>query len=323
MRKLIFVTLIFGVTIGLFIREWLGEEDAAAKVVTIKSRNLEFQVATRAETVEEVLAEQSEGPSTSSGNHDSTRLTTGYSLSEPEASRRVIHGTIINVIKPITIILTDAGNPREIQTTAETVWDLLNLEKIGLALTDQVRPPLENYLADGMQIIIDRIVDLEVTEVNDIAYEIEIVHDPTMHYGRGEVVRAGNSGKKEQKFLITYKNGVETKRKLLLEKILQNPQREVRRFGTKIEVENIEEGRASWYVYKKCLCAAHPSYAFGRYVRVTSLDTGKSIIVRINDRGPAQAIYPDRVIDLDAAAFRELAPLSSGTIGVRAELLKN
>ena len=120
--------------------------------------------------------------------------------------------------------------------------------------------------------------------------------------------------------MITYKNGVEIKRHLLSETVVRIPQTEQRRLGTRIEVEQTEQGRASWYAYKGCLCAAHPSYMKGRYVRVTA--GGKSVIVRINDRGPDQSIYPDRVIDLDSVAFKQLAPLGAGTIGVRAELLK-
>lgn len=55
--------------------------------------------------------------------------------------------------------------------------------------------------------------------------------------------------------------------------------------------------------------AAHRTFPFGTRVRVTQKESLKSVVVRINDRGP----YADgRVIDLSSAAFSVLAPLSNG-----------
>lgn len=53
----------------------------------------------------------------------------------------------------------------------------------------------------------------------------------------------------------------------------------------------------------KNLTAAHRSLPFGTLVRVTDIRTGRSVIVRINDRGP---FTPERVIDLTSAAARAL-----------------
>jgi rare lipoprotein A len=51
------------------------------------------------------------------------------------------------------------------------------------------------------------------------------------------------------------------------------------------------------------LTAAHPSLPFGSMVRVTSLTNGKTVVVRINDRGP---FVEGRVIDLSLAAAQAL-----------------
>jgi rare lipoprotein A len=64
--------------------------------------------------------------------------------------------------------------------------------------------------------------------------------------------------------------------------------------------------------------AAHPTLAFDTRVRVTNPATGWSIVVRINDRGPAA---PGRCLDLTPAAFSEIAPLSAGVIQARYEVL--
>ncbi|GAA5233913.1 septal ring lytic transglycosylase RlpA family protein [Verticiella sediminum] len=58
------------------------------------------------------------------------------------------------------------------------------------------------------------------------------------------------------------------------------------------------------------MTAAHPTLPIPSYARVTRADTGKSVIVRINDRGP---FHSDRVIDLSYVAAHRLGTLAAGT----------
>jgi rare lipoprotein A len=51
-------------------------------------------------------------------------------------------------------------------------------------------------------------------------------------------------------------------------------------------------------------------------VRVTNQGTGRSIVVRITDRGPARRLRRERVIDLTRRAFAQLAPLRQGLVPV-------
>ena len=67
------------------------------------------------------------------------------------------------------------------------------------------------------------------------------------------------------------------------------------------------------------LTAASKTLAFDTRVRVTSVDTGKSVIVRINDRGPYIA---GRCLDLSRAAFDAIDNLDKGAVTVRYEILK-
>lgn len=62
------------------------------------------------------------------------------------------------------------------------------------------------------------------------------------------------------------------------------------------------------------LTAAHPNLPFGTQVKVTNLGNGKSVIVRINDRGP---YHGARIIDLSLGAFRRIAQPGKGTIQVK------
>jgi len=66
------------------------------------------------------------------------------------------------------------------------------------------------------------------------------------------------------------------------------------------------------------LTAAHRTLPLNSKVRVTNLENGRSVIVRINDRGPFDK---HRIIDLSAKAARELGMTHDGTARVKLELV--
>ena len=76
-----------------------------------------------------------------------------------------------------------------------------------------------------------------------------------------------------------------------------------------------QTGLASWYDPPwSGLTAAHPSLPFGTMVTVTDVETGRSVTVVIDDRGP---FAPGKIIDLSPEAFAVLRPLGTGVIDVR------
>ena len=91
-----------------------------------------------------------------------------------------------------------------------------------------------------------------------------------------------------------------------------------------------KEGLASWYGRRfngkktasgepydmYAMTAAHPTLPIPSYARVTALDTGKSVVVRINDRGP---FHSKRIIDLSYTAAYKLGYLKRGSTRVRVE----
>jgi rare lipoprotein A len=71
------------------------------------------------------------------------------------------------------------------------------------------------------------------------------------------------------------------------------------------------------------MVAAHPAYPFGTVVRVTNLANGRSVQVRIVDRGPASGPRKDGVIiDLSQAAAAALGFVQDGRTRVRVEVLR-
>ena len=94
----------------------------------------------------------------------------------------------------------------------------------------------------------------------------------------------------------------------------------------------VVQGAASWYgpgfygrttangerFRKGTLTAAHRTLPFGTKVRVTNLSNGRSVVVRINDRGPFKY---HRVIDLAHGAASQLRMMQAGEVPVKLEIL--
>jgi rare lipoprotein A len=94
-----------------------------------------------------------------------------------------------------------------------------------------------------------------------------------------------------------------------------------------------ESGKASYYATKfqsrktasgelydsTKKTAAHKKLPFGSKVRVTNTKNSKSVIVKINDRGP---FVKSRIVDLSSSAFSRIANLDTGVIEVKIEVIR-
>ncbi len=94
-----------------------------------------------------------------------------------------------------------------------------------------------------------------------------------------------------------------------------------------------ESGKASYYATKfqskktasgelydrAKKTAAHKKLPFGTKIKVTNTKNRKSVIVRINDRGP---FIKGRIVDLSGSAFSSIANLEDGVIDVKIEVIK-
>jgi rare lipoprotein A len=97
-------------------------------------------------------------------------------------------------------------------------------------------------------------------------------------------------------------------------------------------VERSQVGLASWYGERhqgrltasgvpfdmRGLTAAHRTLPLGTRLRVTSLVNGRSVVVRLTDRGPYR---PGRLIDLSQAAARAIGAVDRGVVRVRVDAL--
>jgi rare lipoprotein A len=95
----------------------------------------------------------------------------------------------------------------------------------------------------------------------------------------------------------------------------------------------VQEGKASWYGREQhgkltangerfnmhALTAAHRTLRMNTQVRVTNLRNGRSVVVRINDRGPYGR---GRIIDVSQAAALQLDMIGSGVVPARVEVMQ-
>ena len=103
-------------------------------------------------------------------------------------------------------------------------------------------------------------------------------------------------------------------------------------FAIPSKLIEVVQGAASWYgpgfygrttangerFRKGTLTAAHRTLPFGSRVRVTNLSNGRSVVVRINDRGPFRY---HRVIDLAHGAASQVQMMQEGEVPVKLEIL--
>lgn len=102
-----------------------------------------------------------------------------------------------------------------------------------------------------------------------------------------------------------------------------------------IGIASAEEGIASWYSVESSgkitangeryneslLTCASMSHKFNTLLRVTNIENGKSVIVRVNDRGNFKKKY-GRIIDLTPRAFSAIGNLKQGILKVKVEVVK-
>ena len=93
------------------------------------------------------------------------------------------------------------------------------------------------------------------------------------------------------------------------------------------------EGVASYYAHEfdgrttangevydmNALTAAHRSFPFGTLLRITNVENGKSVVVRVNDRGP---FVEGRIIDLSLGAAKAVGMIQHGTTMVKIDILQ-
>ena len=235
----------------------------------------------------------------------------------PERGAKLLPGSTIQISRALPVKILVDGKEVEQHTFCKDVKSVLREAGVALSHLDKVGPGIERGLERGMEIVVTRINVEQVTQTEPIEFETVEKQDKKLKWRKKKVEQKGAFGEKEVKYEITYKNGRQVSKEKLSTKIVKKPTDEIVKIGTKVEVGKTQKGRASWYAYTGTMACASVKFPKGTWLRVTSRASGKRIFVQVNDYGPDPGT--GKVIDLDAVAFKQLAPLGAGVIEVKVE----
>jgi hypothetical protein len=287
------------------------------KMVTLSDNGLIFQTKSNAKNIEEFLQEKKINFSQKD-------------LLFPDKKEKIFSGTIITIQRAQKIEILVDGEKIEAYSIGKNVGEALAENKIVLNRLDKTEPKLNFPVQNDLSITITRINIEEKKETEEIDFKTIVKKDKDLGWREKKISQKGEKGLKEIKYEITYKNGKEISRKKLSEEITKEPVEQIETQGTYVKIGKTHTGLGTWYKQPshlfigsesgEGLYAANPWLPKGSYVKVTNKANGKSVIVRINDRGP---FGPNRIIDLHTTAFQKIASLGAGVIGVKMEEITN
>lgn len=309
-----------------------------ARPLTLTLDGEERVIWTTGKTVEEALA----------------ALKLGDADSKVSASRSAAigrEGMTLEVVTAKDVSLVVAGENKSVRI-AGTVGDALAAAGVTLDDDDVVTPAASELLAPGMEIKVVSVETKESAKEVEIPFEKKSVESEDLDKGKKKVTTKGVVGLKKETYSEIFHDGQLVETKLLNSQVVKEPVDEVTTVGTREKKkpapapaapteaddsagnENLTPAtgnscKASYYwdpqptangerFNPNALTAAHKSLPFNSRVKVTNPSNGKSVVVRINDRGPYVA---GRCLDLSRAAMAAIGGTSAGVITVNWEVI--
>ncbi len=238
----------------------------------------------------------------------------------PGIETPLLFGTkiLIQRAQPFTVQVDKTE--RIIRTQMSTVGQALLEGGIILDEDDIVKPSRDASVIPEMNVSIVRVDISEETVDRSVAFEKKTNEDDKLSWRKTIVTQKGEKGIDRLTYRVSKHDSKEVNRKLIKTERVKEPVTEITTQGTYVKIGKSHTGAASWYAWTGTMAAANPWLPMGSYVRVTNVDNGKSVIVKINDRGP---FVPGRIIDLDKVAFAKIASVGQGVINVKMEEITN
>lgn len=223
-------------------------------------------------------------------------------------------------IKRAPILYIDDGGTKWIgRTWKETIVEYFKEKGIDLGPNDKVSPDPQTMIKSGIKVNVTRVAKTTEKVEETIYYKTSYINDNDLEKGKSRLVRAGENGLRETIYEYTTENGVKVDKRILEEHTVKSPVDRIVARGTRVVLEYLGTGYATWYSQISGNTCAFRGY-YGKYLRVTRISTGKSIIVKVVDWGPHPS--SGNYIDLSADAFKQLAPLGTGKFSAKVELVK-
>lgn len=239
----------------------------------------------------------------------------------PDLESNVSAGSNIVIDRATPVQIAFGHETYLLETQADNVADVMNEAKQELGLPDDLtNHNLDHQIYNGQKINLVKINEQEIVEYEIIKSVNQYQDDWEMMVGEEKILEYGENGEKSKKYRLTLENGIEIKRELISEEITKESRPTKIATGKKqpeytppaynAPAAGGQTGTASWYYYGGTPTAAHRDYPKGTNLLVTNNSTGASIVVVVNDYGPA--LWTGRIIDLNSVAFSAIAPLGQG-----------
>lgn len=250
------------------------------------------------------------------------------------------------------VTVTIGGKTQKI-TAVGTVTDALKAAKVEVDSSDAVNPGLGTPLSDGMKITLTMVDQKSQKRRVAVPFSTKKVEDSSLPKGEIKVITKGVNGINEETWTVVFKDGKKVSEKKVSSKVVNAPVTQVVKVGTKTASSSSPSTRSSSASHRStasqssdpvtsgttCLAstygegdgtaggptasgetfdpsaftAASKTLPLGSTIRVTNVSNGRTVTVRINDRGP---YVGGRCLDLSTAAMNAIAP-GQGLVTVR------
>lgn len=311
MKKIIIGTILFFsgcLAVVFLIKPSRSLSFDSQKIIFINDNGFNLTSVTSTATINDLIKEGT----IKLGEHD---------LIIPEKNSLLYPGTNIIIKRAVKIKIAADGQKKDFFTLADTVGGAIIDSRITLGEDDLVSPKMTAPLQNNLQISITRVEIKEETLRKPIDFKTISQEDDSLGWRIKKIQQKGIKGTKEIKYKIVSHDGKEISRKVLEENVIQEPTPEIAVQGTYMKLGKANKGDASHYASSWGELNASRSIPRGGFAKVTNLDNGESVVVKINDYGPQS---PQRIIDLSYASFVKIGSPGQGILhNVKVEQILN
>jgi 3D (Asp-Asp-Asp) domain-containing protein len=150
---------------------------------------------------------------------------------EPSRDTKAKKNMQIIVTRAFTVKVTADGVTREIYTTPVTVKEAIALAGFTMGDKDIVKTLPETMVGPGQEIEVIRVTQKEITQDEEMPYQVEKTTDSTLEKGLTKTLKSGKNGVARNTLLVTYYNGQEAKRDIIKIETLVQPVNKVVAMG--------------------------------------------------------------------------------------------
>ena len=190
---------------------------------------------------------------------------------QPSLETKVSEKELIKLKKAVSIEIVSNGNEVELETSEDTIGDVLEVEKSTLEEhgiefnenVDEISEPLDSQVHEGLSLQLTKVEVRDVVDKQTINFDTIVEKDNTLDKSVKKVKNQGVNGEKEITYEVVYKDGVEISREIKSTKITEEPKNKivVEGTGTIYASRGIMEGFTSGKSGQKSFTCSATAYS--------------------------------------------------------------